>query len=667
MQNYLIKNIFNETRAVAHHYKVYGYREYGNMTASNSSSKQYLRMPYFRIPYTIYPYTLIPFTIFLFVLLSTCTALAQSFTASVDKTTVGLNDQFQISFTFSGQDINGIKSFNPPSFNGFMVLSGPNESTSMQVINNSVSASRTYSYYLQPRSMGKCTIASATLNYNGKTFTSQPITIDVVKGSPKPVQSNSGNQTVSTQQIGENLFIVATADRGKVYLGEPVTVTYKLYTRLGIASQMQVSKLPSYEGFWAEEINTSNTINFSTEMYKGKPFRVGLLKKVELFPSQLGELSVTPMQLQVPVQIRQKRQRSGDIFDNFFNDPFFNPVQTVNYTAKSNTIKIHVMPLPSKDVPKAFNGAVGDFTMGSQISSTNIKANNPVSLKINISGSGNISLLNMPEINLPPGFDKYEPKTSEQINRSGSISGTKTFEYLIVPRVPGKKEIPPIQFSYFNPAKGSYVTLSTPAYELNIAPGSGNGNEAVAGYTKEEIKLLGQDIRYIKTSNDDLRRQGSDELFGTGFWTATILPLVLLSGLVTWKRRQDKLAGNIQLLRYQRAEKVARARFKTAKTLMESDNQTGFYAEISQALFGYLEDKLHIPKAEISLDRVVDELLKKNIDGGLISILKGCTEKCDYARFAPSQDGKAEMNGMYNDLTKLIIELEKSLSVKKYA
>jgi len=612
----------------------------------------------------------LPLLMIAVVLLLSFNSFAQSFNATVDKASVGVNDQFQISFTFSGQDINGIKSFTPPNFNNFMVLSGPNESTSMQIINSSVTASRTYSYYLQPKNMGKFTIGSASLVYNGKTFYTNPLTINVEKGSPKPVPNNSSNnnQAVTTAQIGDNLFILATVDRSKVYLGQPITVTYKLYTRLGIASQMQVSKLPSYEGFWAEEINVSNTINFTTEMYKGKQYRVGLLKIVELFPSQLGELSVTPLQLDVPVQIRQNRKRSsGDIFDNFFNDPFFNPVQTVNYTAKSNTIKIHVIPLPAKDIPKSFNGAVGDYTMNSQISTTNVKTNDPISLKINISGSGNIPLLNMPEINLPQGFDKYEPKTSEQINRAGSVSGTKTFEYLIVPRAPGKKEIPPIQFSYFNPAKGTYVTLSTPSYSLNVTPGSSNGNGTIAGYTKEEIKLLGQDIRYIKTSDNDLRKQGSGELFGFGFWTATILPLVLLSGLVTWKRRQDKLAGNIQLLRYQRAEKVAKARFKTAKSLMEANNQIGFYAEISQALFGYLEDKLHIPKAEISLDRAADELQKKSIDSSLITSLKDCTEKCDYARFAPSQDGKAQMNDMYNELTKLIIELEKSLSVKKYA
>jgi hypothetical protein len=591
----------------------------------------------------------------------------QTFTASVASTTVGPGDQFEISFSFSGQDINGVKSFTPPNFKGFMILSGPNQSTSMQIINGAVSGSRSYSYYIQPQSVGKFTIGSAIINYNDKTFSTQPLTITVEKGSPKSSPQQQNSPEASQKDIADNLFILATSDKEKVDLGDQVTVTYKLYTRLGIASQMQVAKLPSYEGLWAEEISIPNNITFTTEMYKGKQYRVGILKKVALFPSRAGELSVTPLVLDIPVQIQQKKKSGNSLFDDFFNDPFFNSVQNVNYNAKSNTIKLHVSSLPSQNVPKSYNGAVGDFSLNSQISSTKTKANDPVTLKINISGSGNIQLLNMPEINLPPGFDKYDPKTSEQINRTGRINGTKTFEYLIVPRAPGKKEIPPVQFSYYSPSKRSYVTLSTPVYQLEVQQSSNNGGGNIAGYSKEEIQLLGQDIRYVKTSSVDLSRQGDSNIFGFGFWAASMLPLVLLSGLIIWKRRTDKLAGNLQLLRYQRAQKVARARFKSAKNLMETNNQTGFFAEISQALFGYLEDKLHIPKAEISLEKVVGELEKKNISNELIVNLKDCTEKCEYARFAPANDGAAAMNDMYNDLTKVIIELEKSLSVKRNA
>ncbi len=542
----------------------------------------------------------------------------------------------------------------------------------MQIINGSVSASASYSYYLQPRSVGKFTIGSATINYNGKNFTTQPLAINVAKGSPKQaagsstVSSGQTNSTASSKDIGDNLFILATADKQKVYMGEQVTVTYKLYTRLGIASQMQVSKLPSYEGFWAEEINTSNSISFATQMYNGKQYRVGVLKKVALFSSQTGELSVTPLVLDIPVQIQNKRS-GGDIFDQFFNDPFFNNFQTINYTAKSNTIKLHVNPLPTQGVPKPFNGAVGDYSLSSQIGSTSAKTNEPLTLEINITGRGNIRLLNMPEINIPDGFDKYEPKTSEQIDRTGTISGTRTFEYLIIPRSVGTKEIPPTQFSYFNPEKNSYTTLSTPSYTINVVQGSNTGNETAAGYSKEEIRVLGQDIRYIKTSAGDLRRQGGTASFGFGFWTAAVLPVVFLGGLVTFKRRQDRLTGNVQLLRYRRAEKIARRRFKTAEALMKSNNQAGFYAEISQALFGYLEDKLHIPKSEISSERAISLLETKGIQGELVANLKTCIEKCEFARFAPASDGTSAMNDMYHDLTKVIIDLEKSLSAKQYA
>ena len=470
-------------------------------------------------------------------LIYTAVLYPQTFTAIVQNTTVGLTDQFEVTFSFSGQDINGVKSFTPPNFKGFMVLSGPNQSTSMQIINGAVSGSRSYSYYLQAQNVGKFTIGSAIINYNSKTYSTQPLTITVEKGSPKSSPQQQSSPEISQKEIADNLFILATADKEKVDLGDQVTVTYKLYTRLNIASQMQVAKLPTYEGLWAEEISIPNNITFSTEMYKGKQYRVGVLKKVALFPSRAGELSVTPLELAVPVQIQQKKKSSGSLFDDFFNDPFFNSVQNVNYNAKSNTIKLHVSSLPTQNVPKSFNGAVGDFSLTSQINSLNTKTNEPVTLKINISGSGNIQLLNMPEINLPSGFDKYDPKTSDQINRTGRINGTKTFEYLIVPRDAGKKEIPPIQFSFYNPERKSYVTLYTPSYFIDVQQGPNNGNSNVAGYPKEEIKLLSQDIMYIKTSAGDLARQGDSILFGFGFWTAALLPLVLLSGLITWKRR----------------------------------------------------------------------------------------------------------------------------------
>jgi hypothetical protein len=549
-----------------------------------------------------------------------------------------------------------------------MVLSGPNQSTSMQIINGAVSASLSYSYFLQPKNLGKYTIGSASINYKGNSFNTDPIVIQVQKGSSSPNtqqnNNNSNSSSVSNDEIAQNVFVRASVDKQKVYIGEQVTVTYKLYTRLSIASQMSISKLPQYPGFWAEELETSNNISFTTETYEGKKYRVGVLKKVALFPTQTGELNVTPFELDVPVQV-QKKRRSNNVFDDFFNDPFFGMGQTVDFTAKSNSVKINVQPLPQNNVPDSYNGAVGSFSMDSQIDKKQTKTNEPVTLKITISGTGNISLLDMPEIKLPAGFEKYEPKVDQQINRNGKITGKKTADYLIVPRDAGKKEIPPVKFSYFDLNKKSYVTLSSPAYDIDVKQGTSVGSDEYAG--KEDVKLLGEDIRYIKTDKETLHRQGNIVFNQFGFWAAIGFPFFIALGLVVWRRREDKLAGNVQLMKYQRAQKVAKLRLKQAKTLMDANDHDAFYSEISLALFGYLEDKLHIPKSELSVEKASSELKKHGLSEEIINEFERIANKCEFIRFAPKESETAAMNEIYNELSHIIIELEKSLSVKKNA
>jgi BatD DUF11 like domain len=605
--------------------------------------------------------------IFLLLISAYANLSPQSLTASVASSKVGVGDQFEVSFTFNGPDVNNVKGFTSPEFANFMILSGPNQSTAMQIINGAVSGSITYSYYLQPRSIGTFNIGSASVTYKGAAYKSQPIKIEVVKGSaPPPTAKNQPGTTPEAQnsEIAKNLFIRVFADKQKVYQGEQVTVTYKLYTRLNIASQMQVSKLPQYQGFWAEELETPNTINFAVENFEGRQYRVGILKKAALFPSQSGELTVSPMELKVPVQIQHKRKAGNTIFDDFFNDPFFGNAETVQYMAKSNTVKVNVMPLP-ENKPESFKGAVGQFTLTSELNKNSTKTNEPLSLKLNITGTGNVTLLTVPEINLPSGMEKYDPKSTDQVTRQNKISGKKSIEYLIVPRNAGKKEIPPVKFSYFDPNKKTYVTLSTPPYNINVEQGT--GEQGYAGMSKEDIKLLGDDIRYIKTSPPALQQKGEIVLYQLGFWTATVLPLFALIGAVMWKRREDRLSGNISLMRYQKAQRISAKRLKTAKTLMLANKQTDFYTEISLALFGYLEDKLHIPKSEFTLDRASYELKKSKVEKTLITGIVNCAEKCEYIRFAPAEDGTTEMKNMYQQIEKLIIDVERSISVKKHA
>ncbi|RPI72280.1 MAG: protein BatD [Ignavibacteriales bacterium] len=603
---------------------------------------------------------LIKYILFILVLLQTITS-AQTFTASVSHSKIGLEDRFELAFTFSAANVNGLKNFNPPDLSRFYVLSGPNQSTSMQFVNGVASGSKTYSFFLKGKSAGKFEIGSASIEFEGKTYKSNPVSVEFVKGSSQPQQNN---QVSVDEEISKNLFVKATADKRRVYQGEQVTVTYKLYTRLNIASQMSVSKLPQYKGFWAEELETDKNILFTTEVIDGKQFRVGILKKVALFPTQSGELSVSPFEINVPVLIQNKK-RGNSIFDEFFADPF-NRGETVDYLAKSNTLTINVLPLPDKEKPETFSGAVGDFRLTTSLDREETITNEPVNLKVEINGSGNIKLLDISEIKLPTGVEKYDPKVSEHINRNGKISGRKILEYLIVPRTPGSKEIPEIKFSYFNPSKKSYVTLSSPSYTVKVKQGERVFEPDISGLNKEDIQLLSDDIRYIKTSAN-LDKKSGLLINNFGFWTAVGVPLLALVGLIAFKKRDEKLSANVQLLKYNRAQKIAKNRLKNAAVLMSAHKDAEFYTELSQALFGYLEDKLKIPKSEFSLDRAVLELRNRNVDENIIERFQRTAQKCEYVRFAPSANGVAAMNDMYNELSELIIDIEKAVSVRKYA
>lgn len=581
---------------------------------------------------------------------------AQSFVATVDNNKVAENDRFQLQFTFEGKNLNGLKNFNPPSLKEFRVLSGPNQSTSMQIINGVSSSSLTLSYILMPNTTGSFTIGSASIQSEGQTYTTSPIKITVIKGSQKPKDENNSSG-VSNQEIAENLFIRASIDKNKVYQGEQVTVTYKLYTRLNIAAQMSVDKLPQYQGFWAEELETARNISFGNEVIDGKQYKVGLLKRVALFPSQSGKLEVTPFELTIPIQI-QKKKNPNNVWDDFFGDPFGRS-EIVEYPAKSNTLKVDVIPLPDNSKPASFRGAVGNFNFSASIDKQKTKTNEPITLKFDISGTGNLKLLELPPFELPNGFEKYDPKTDEQINRSGKIGGTKKAEYLLIPRIAGAREIPVIEFSYFDPETKSYKTIRSKSFNVEIEQGQGSAEDYA---DQQNILQLENDIRYIKTKFDDVEFQGDVLILKPEFWAASILPMISAFVLIGWKRKQDKLSGNQQLLRYSKAEKVARKRFKTAKKLLDVKNIELFYSEISQALFGYLEDKFHIPKSEFTLDRAADELLKRNIKPELVDKMKTNAQKCEFIRFAPGTNPSQAMNEMYQAFSDVVIDIERSIA-----
>lgn len=600
-------------------------------------------------------------TLLLFIL-SVSISLAQEFSASVDKTTVGQNERFQIYFTFQNGDLNRLRSFTPPSFKGLKIISGPNESRNMQIINGQVSGSLTYSFIAAAPNLGKITIGSASVSFGGTKLKSDPIIINIVKGTAtnKKVDSKLG---ISAEELNKNVFIRAIPSKNSIMQGEQLTVTYKLYTKLNISSP-QISKLPTFSGFWSEDLETSQNIQFQIEMYKGERYRAATIKKVALFPTKSGKLELTPFVLRVPVIVKSKRSRN-DIFDDFFNDSFFGRTETIEHLAKSNKVVINVKPLPGTNVPKSFTGAVGKFNFNIDLDKEEVELNEAITVKARISGSGNIALLKLPEINFPNGFEKYEPKTSDRINRKNIISGRKDIEFIIVPRIPGTKEIKPIEFTYFDLRKNDYVTLSSKSFTLNVKEGKGNYAQNVSGYSKEDIKLLNEDIRFIHTSGFDFIKREEIANVSIIFIFGLIFPLGGLLGLLVFRKRYDKLSGNISLLRYQKAVKNAKQHLKQATKSLEVNNLSEYYNNLSQALFGYLGDKLSIQNADFTLDRAIDKLNEKNVNPELIENIKRISEKCEFARFAPNAVGKDSRGEIFKSVESIIEEVESSVQLKK--
>ena len=604
---------------------------------------------------------LITYLAALFLIFFHANTYAQKFNATVDKTTVGLNEYFQVDFAFEEGNVNELKSFTPPSFNGLIVVSGPNESRSMRIINGQVSHSLTYSFVLKPTKIGKVEIGSAEVTYRGKILKTKPITINVVKETAgKKIPTSAG---ISEEELKQNVFILAIPDKRRVIQGEQLTVTYKLFTRLNIASP-QISKLPKYKGFWAEELESSQTINFKYEMYKGKRYKAAVIKKVALFPTKSGELTVTPFELKIPVIVKKKR--SVDIFDDFFNDSFFGRTKTIDFFAKSNTIRVRVKPLPEENKPDSFRGAVGVFDISASVDKQNVKVNESITLRVKVSGRGNIALLEIPEVKLPPGMEKYQPKITQSIKRKNIVSGRKMAEYLIVPRIPGEKTIPPIEFTYFDLRKKKYETIKTPEFKITVEKGENDYTPLVSGYSKEDVKLLSKDIRFIKTTFN-LRKKSDLKILSNWFWFATIFPLIILAGVIGYYKYQNKLSGDVSLLRFQRAEKKAKQKLKEAHNALQGGNKSAYYEGLYHSLLGYLEDKLNISKAEFTKEKALNKLKQLGVAENIIGEIKDVFEKCELARFAPNAQTRESEERLYNKTLEIINELQNSISNRKKA
>ena len=596
------------------------------------------------------------------------------FTAS-SKPVVAVGETFTLSFTLNAQG----SGFRLPNFQGFNILSGPNTSTtsSIRSINGrtSMAITYTYTYYLQANKEGAFEIPAATVSVGNKSYTSNTLTIKVVKNPNSSTQSSgygmqgqsSGSQRQQNQvNSGTNdVFIKAFSSKNDPMQGEGIVVTYKIFTKVPIA-QINISKLSSFSGFWSQNlIRENDKLQQSTQTIDGQQYLVADIRKIALFPLKSGKLIIDPLQLECVAQVkRQSKSRTGDpFFDDFFNDPFFNPsTANVEKTLTSNALAINVRPLPEAGKPSDFSGAVGNFTFNTEIDRTRLKANEAINLKCVISGKGNIQLIDKLNVVFPPDFETYDPKVTSEIKTSGAgINGSQTFEYLVIPRKPGRFTIKPINFSYFDLEKRKYITLSSPQFTIDVEKGTGESSVITySGANKEDIKYIGSDIRHIKDKPFVLSRQGTFFFGSMTFWLLLLIPFLLFLAVIIMGRKLTERRSDTILMKNLKATKVARKRLRKAENFLKTGNQEDFYIEISQALWGYLSDKFSIPMAELSIDSVYEALVRKNVKEEIIRQFIETLNNTEFARFAPGQK-TVNMERIYNEALEIISKIEREL------
>lgn len=571
-------------------------------------------------------------------------------------------DQFRLTFTVNTQKV---KDFRAPSITkGFDVLMGPSRSqqSSTQIINGKVSSSSsiTYTYILMAGDAGTYTIPAASIEANGEKIFSNAVTIKVLppdqsasgsKGSQKS-SAQAGNQAASGRITSNDLFITATASKTTVHEQEAILLTYKVYTLVNL--RQLFGKMPDLKGFHTQEIELPQQKTFSLEHYKGRNYNTTVWSQYVLFPQQTGKLEIPSITFEGVVAIQTV---SDDPFDAFFNGGGYQEVKKKIVTPK---LTINVQPLPAK--PANFSGGVGEFTLASSINAKDVKTNDAVTIKLTISGSGNMKLISTPEVKFPEDFEVYDPKVTNNFEASrAGLSGTQTIEYLAIPRHAGNFTIPPVEFTYFDLKSNSYKTLKTEAYNINVAKGQGNADQVIADFTnKENVKVLGQDIRFIKLGDTKLMPKG-DVFFGTvGYYLWYIILFVLFVGLVVFFRKQAAENANVAKVKTKKANKVATKRMKLAGKLLAENRKNEFYDEVLKALWGYISDKLSIPVSQLSKDNIEAELAKYGVADDVIKDFINALNECEFARYAPGDENEA-MDKVYTTSVEAISKMENSI------
>ena len=608
--------------------------------------------------------------IFLTVLsvLTAFVAFAQSSIKVEAPNVVATDEQFNVTFIIEGE--NSPTDFAWASNDDFQIQWGPQQgkSTSIQIVNGqrSKSVQSTYTYVLRPNKAGRFTLPVATAKVKGKTISSEPVSIEVVAaGSSLNSQSAarpSNGQQAQRQQAGlqdSDIFLKLTLDHTNVVVGEPIIATLKLYQRVNIAGFENVS-FPTFNGFWSQEIEAPTNIEFAREVYDGQIYNAALLRKFVLVPQQQGKVTINPAEMTCLVNVRVSSGGTS-IFDGFFDD-----YRTVRKKVATQPMTVTVNPLPA-GAPASFAGGVGHFTISAKVSKDTLKTHEAASLILTVSGRGNVSLLETPKVNFPPDMEVYDTKISDKIDKSG-LSGSRIYEYPFIPRSYGDFEIEPVKYSYYDVNQRKYVTLETQPIVLNVL----RGNEAeasgvvVSGVLPKDVKNLASDIRFINVKDSELVSRGHFFVGSVLFWILVVALFVV--AVVLWAALRHLAARRADVVgsKNRKATKMALKRLQLANTFLKQNLYTAFYEELHKALLGFISDKLNIPSAELSRERITEALAEGGVAPSLTETFIGILDACEYARYAPTAGNEA-MAAHYTSALDVISSIDSDMKTHKNA
>ncbi|MCD8281996.1 MAG: BatD family protein [Prevotella sp.] len=604
--------------------------------------------------------------ILLFMIFALCggmCSLAQTISVQVP-TQVSCGENFRLSYVINTQNVDKFRVGDVPE--ELEVVSGPytSRSSSVQFVNGhtSTSSSITYTYTLYAAKNGTFTIPAAHAEINGKTVASATAKITVSgtpggrsnQGAPRMHGNNNDDDMLSsgTPVTGNDLFIRVSANKKPVYEQEPILLTYKVFSQVDL-TQLQ-GKMPDLTGFHTQELPLPQQKSFKVETIDGKQYRTVTWSQYVMYPQMTGKLEIPSITFE---GIVMQRNRTIDPFEAFFNGG--SAYTEVKRDVKAPAVTIQVDPLP--DRPAGFSGGVGRFTISSTADRTEVKAGEPITVRVVVKGSGNLKLIKQPVLDLPKDFDAYDPKTTDKTSLTQSgLTGSMVYEYLVVPRNQGKYTIPPVNFIYFDLDTKEYKTLKTEP--INISVAKGNGKSTAVDFTAERDN----DIRPIKTSGSAVHRPG-EYLFGGGTYLCLLLlPLLLFIIIVFIFRARAAENANIVRMKGKKANRVATKRLRAAAKLMSQGEQEKFYDEVLRALWGYVADKLNIPTGELSRDNVVEKFTLRNIDEAMTASFVEAIDECEYARYAPGE-AKGKMDTVYDKAVNAITKIDEMMKQKRRA